>query len=177
MDYNTNKFKLFLERMENRYTLNESSEKLSIISEGIGTGLIKYIKDSRIDLSGIAKSLKKSYGLDELGSGKQFGVNLNDGLDVLSTQVKKLNNGESVPSFNSKNIINANLDNFVDQLVDVDLKKIGLLDDLTDAEISNLKSFLKGQSDVVSDKLTILPIYTEILLPLASFILPLLSRI
>lgn len=151
-DYRKN-FKLLLERMENKYTLNEVNE---LLTESIGGGIIKYIDNVKKYNTQSLKNVLKSFGINDLMTNTK--ISFDDvlrGLDDIAKQLDDLKLGRFVENFNAKNAIFANLRKLTSNFVDAELLRIPELRGLDDVEISNLKSWLMGNDVSFPSKIDI----------------------
>jgi hypothetical protein len=151
-DYRKN-FKLLLERMENKYTLNEVN---NLLTESIGGGIIKYINDVKSYNSESLKSIMRSFGVSDLMQNTKGSFDdVLKGLDDITKQLEDLKIGRFVENFNAKNAIFANLKKLTSNFVDAELLRIPELRGLDDVEIGNLKSWLMGNNVSFPSKIDI----------------------
>lgn len=151
-DYRKN-FKLLLERMENKYTLNEVNE---LLTESIGGGIIKYIDNVKKYNAESLKNVLKSFGINDLMTNTKISFDgVLRGLDDIAKQLDDLKLGRFVENFNAKNAIFANLRKLTSNFVDAELLRIPELRGLDDVEIGNLKSWLMGNDVSFPSKIDI----------------------
>lgn len=151
-DYRKN-FKLLLERMENKYTLNEVND---LLTESFGGGIIKYIDNVKEYNTESLKNVLKSFGINDLMSNTKSSFDdVLRGLDDITKQLNDLKLGRFVENFNAKNAIFANLKKLTSNFVDAELLRIPELRGLDDVEIGNLKSWLMGNDVSFSSKIDI----------------------
>lgn len=151
-DYRKN-FKLLLERMENKYTLNEVND---LLTESFGGGIIKYIDNVKKYNAESLKSIMRSFGVSDLMQNTKGSFDdVLKGLDDITKQLEDLKIGRFVENFNAKNAIFANLKKLTSNFVDAELLRIPELRGLDDVEIGNLKSWLMGNDVSFPSKIDI----------------------
>jgi hypothetical protein len=169
MSTHKRKFLSLLDRMEKKYTLNESIEKKYILTEGIGGNISKYVKKIILNVDDIQLKLSKYTGDKPFKMNddtESFAKSLNIGIEKLANQVSELSNGEIVKNFIKSSTINKAFDLFIDRFVDGDLKRLGILQDSSESEILKLKRFLKGLDTLPQSLFQYDEIVKDVLYPL-----------
>ena len=168
MSTHKRKFLSLLDRMEKKYTLNESIEKKYILTEGIGN-ITKYVKKLALNVDDIKLKLSKYTGdkpfkiNDDTDS---FARSVNNGIEKLSTQISELSSGKIVKNFIKSSTIEKAFDLFIDRFVDGDLKRLGVLQDSSESEILKLKRFLKNEDTLPQSLFKYDEIVNDVLIPL-----------
>jgi hypothetical protein len=151
-DYRKN-FKLLLERMENKYTLNEVN---NLLTESFGGGIIKYIDNIKEYSVESLKKVMESFGINDLMVNTKSSFNdVLRGLEDIISQLDDLKLGRFVENFNAKNAIFANLRKLTSNFVDAELLRILELRGLDNVDIGNLKSWLMGDDVNLPSKIDI----------------------
>lgn len=167
---NINKINFFslLDRMEKKGTLNESIKNRRIITEGIGN-ITKYVKKFILNVDDIQLKLSKYNGNKPFkinNDTDSFATSVNNGVEKLANQIKKLSSGENVKQFIKSSTIEKGFDLFIDSFVDGDLKRLGILQDSSPAEILKLKRFLKNGDTLPQSLFKYDVIVNDVLIPL-----------
>ena len=149
MNINKRNFLSLLDRMEKKGTFNESIEKKYILTEGVGDDIMVGIKKSILNVSDIEFKLSNLIGGGEVKLGPSTNnlvTAVNTDVTTLANQIVDLSNKRIVPTdgfIKSSSILKA-FDLFIDNFVNSDLRRLGILEGIDVGDVERLKSFLKG---------------------------------